>query len=186
MPILSIKNNPPSKTFEGSILEKDGTWWIAKVKPRQEKVFAFDLLEQGIDYYLPFYEKKTKRNDGKIRKSQLVLFPSYVPFIIENPFNLLRKDRVVTFLPIGIQQKFKKNLQFILLANQTSTLIEPVTDYEKYEEGNTVEIIDGCLTGATGKIVMYAIDKGTVILSIAYLGFAKVEIASCKCRKVIP
>jgi len=43
MPILSQKNIPTSKPFKDSILKKEGTWWVAKLKPRQEKAFAFVL-----------------------------------------------------------------------------------------------------------------------------------------------
>jgi hypothetical protein len=30
-------------------------------------MFAFELLELGVDYALPCYEKKVRRSDGKFR-----------------------------------------------------------------------------------------------------------------------
>lgn len=174
MPILSDKNNPPSKSFECSILEKLGTWWVAKVKPRQEKAFAFDLLEQGIDYYLPFYEKKTKRSDGKFRKSTLVLFPSYVPFLSENPFGLLRQNRIATILPITDQKKFRAELNQISLAQESSVVIHPhcLSEREALSGGAEVRISSGILKGLTGSIVSN--QKKFMILTVTGLGSVKV------------
>jgi hypothetical protein len=176
MPNLSAKNNPPPISFETSILEKEGTWWVAKVKPRQEKAFAFDLLKQGVDYCLPYYEKKTLRSDGKFRKSILVLFPSYVPFISERPYDFLKLGRITTILPVEAQQRFKKELHYLFLANASGTLIEPVLKTEQFLQGEPVEIIAGPLSGATGVVINTKNEKSAVILSIDGLGCAKIVI----------
>jgi hypothetical protein len=52
---------PPSRFPDVPIEQAKERWWIAKVKPRQEKQLAFDFLEFGIEYYLPLYEKLTIR-----------------------------------------------------------------------------------------------------------------------------
>ena len=176
MPVLSAKNNPPSKPFDCSILEKEGTWWIAKVKPRQEKVFAFDLLEQETDYYLPFFEKRTSRSDGKFRKSYLVLFPTYVPFITEDPYTFLKQNRVVTILPVQAQKRFKEQLHQICRARNAGFQIEPVTEMN-YKVGDSVRIASGLLAGISGNITQ--IQNGLVlILSVDGLGHIKINYSS--------
>jgi hypothetical protein len=173
---LVAKNNPPPKSFESLILEKEGTWWVAKVKPHQEKAFAFDLLKRGVDYCLPCYEKKALRSDGKFRKSILVLFPSYVPFISEKPYDFLKLGRIATILPIKAQERFKKELHYLFLANASGTPIEPVLKTEQFLRGEPVEIIAGPLSGATGVVVDIKNDKRAVVLSIDGLGCAKIII----------
>lgn len=176
MPILTEHENPPSKPFDCSIIEKEGTWWVAKVKPRQEKAFAFDLLEQGIDYYLPFYEKKTKRSDGKFRKSTLVLFPSYVPFVSEKPYGLLKKNRLATILSIEAQKRFKKEINQIYLAHTIDSILEPAPMKMPAEVGDAIEIIAGPLIGVQGMLSEITIEKAKVILEVKGLGNVKIFI----------
>jgi len=175
MPILSAKDNPPSKPFNSLILETEGTWWVAKTKPRQEKAFVFELSGQGIYYALPCYEKKVRRSDGKFRKSTLVLFPSYVPFICEKPHSqLLKKERIAVILPVKVQEKFKKELHALFLAQAAGAVIEPVPVEMPYQIGEPVEIISGPLSGLTGVVVDTRNETSTVVLSIDGLGCAKV------------
>lgn len=184
MPIISSKNNPPSKSFEGSILENKGTWWVAKTRPRQEKTFAFDLLEQGIDYYLPFYEKKSKRSDGKLRKSTLILFPSYVPFISEKPFELLKNNRIATILPIKAQQKFKSEIHQIYIVSTCGLHIEPVSLGPLAKVGDSIEIIAGPLCGGHGTISEITKNKVVIIFGVETLGSAKIVIDAFHIRKI--
>jgi len=176
MPTISVKNNPPPKSFKASILEKEGTWWVAKVRSRQEKEFAFDLLDSCADYYLPCYLKKTKRSDGAFRKSILVLFPSYVPFISENPHDFLWHKRVEKILPVNRQAKFKEELHYIFLANTSGIPVEPVLETRSFTRGEPVEIIAGPLRGAAGVVVNTQNEKREIILSTDVLGYSKVTV----------
>jgi len=176
MPILSTKNNPPFKSFESSILEKEGIWWLAKVKSRMEKAFAFDLLGQGIDYCLPCYEKKALRSDGKFRKSLLVLFPLYVPFISENPYELLSSRRVLEILKIRQQQKFKTELQYLWQAKESQIPMEPIVKAEPLLSDKPVEIVTGPLKGAAGLIMNIQNGKGDLMVSTDSLGCTKMTV----------
>jgi hypothetical protein len=180
MPILSAKENPPSKPFECSILEKKGTWWIAKTMPRQEKSFAFDLLEQGIDYYLPFYQKKTMRSDGKIRKSSLILFPSYVPFVNERPFDLLKQKNIVTILPIKSQLRFISQLSQIDLSLNAQMDILP-SEPNEWNSGDSVKISSGPLTGVVGRVI-YIKNRTNLLLKVESLGTVRVQIDLTKVK----
>jgi len=177
MLFVSNKNTPPSISFNSSILEKKGTWWIAKVKSRHEKAFAFDLIELGVDYYLPYYLKKTKRKDGgTFRESIMVLFPLYVPFICEDPYTFLTHKRVTKILPVQSQQRFKKELNYIFRANESNIPIEPILGTESFKRGEPVEIIAGHLRGAVGTVVNIKNEKSTILLSTDALGCAKVTV----------
>jgi hypothetical protein len=186
MPILSAKDNPPSKSFEGSILEKEGTWWVAKVKPRQEKAFAFDLLAGGIDYYLPFYEKKSKRRDGKLRKSTLILFPSYVPFVSDKPYSFLNKNRVATILPIENQDKFRSQLNLILTLNSSTDMeLLPLSENIEFKVGDFVKVTSGPLIGLFGKIAKIKNDQYLFITTMdpirnLMICIVKMHLESCQ------
>lgn len=176
MPILSQKDNPPSCFLNSSILMSEGTWWVAKLRPQQEKVFAYDLLERQIEYYLPLYTKVTKRSDGKNRKSLIVLFPSYVPFISENPYPLLTTKRVVTILPVTAQSRFKKQLNQIYMINESNVQMSPVTSNE-FTIGEVVNVVSGPLKGITGRVAKIQ-NMYSILITVDNLG--------CVCVNVNP
>ena len=51
--MLKLSDNPPTVSpGVDTITELSGTWWVAHTKARFEKVFAWDILMQGISYFL--------------------------------------------------------------------------------------------------------------------------------------
>ncbi|NLD91104.1 MAG: hypothetical protein GX639_00405 [Fibrobacter sp.] len=136
------------------IIESSNTWWIAKVKSRQEKAFAVNLIEKNIEFYLPCYTHSAQRTDCKsTRKSIVPLFPSYVPFALSGePWFLLQSARVSTIIPVKAQARFKRQLNQIYLINERKLHVQPDTGVQ-YECGDVVELIDGPLNGLTGRIV---------------------------------
>jgi transcription antitermination factor NusG len=181
MPVMSIKDNPPSKPFQCSLLEKEGRWWVVKVKPRQEKAFAFDLLEQNVDYYLPYYENKTMRVDGKFRKSLLVLFSSYVSIIAEEPYRFLSQNRVVTILPVESQQIFRAQLHYIHTVHCAGYQILPMEMTTSFIVGDTVQLMDGPWMGMSGKVCRIN-SNNFLILQIDTLGSIRVKISDSQVK----
>lgn len=47
----------PERFPDRPLNEAEEHWWVAKVKPRQEKLLAADFFQEGIEYYLPLYVK---------------------------------------------------------------------------------------------------------------------------------
>jgi hypothetical protein len=174
MSIISQKDNPPSRFPNRSILETEGTWWIAKLKPRQEKAFACDLLEREIEYYLPFYKKVTKRSDGKNRKTSLVLFPSYVPFVSDNPYSLLSLNRIATLMPVQAQMRFKKQLHYIYMINESSVQVNPVSNTVLLK-GELVRVISGPLINVIGKIMFFQ-GNNFLVLEVDGMGSTYISI----------
>ena len=78
--MLKPADNPDPRWPRDRSLAADlGQWWVARVKPRHEKALAGDLARQGVGYYLPLMTKRTVRRDnGKVRKSIVCLFPGYL------------------------------------------------------------------------------------------------------------
>lgn len=178
MPVLSAKDNPPSRFPEKSIIESSNNWWVAKVYSRQEKSFAFDLLEQQIEYYLPLYTKEVKRRDnGKKRKSIIPLIPSYVPFVYDgSPYEILKNKRVSTILEVGAQEKFKSELQQLYLVSVAGCKLKPVLN--DFKIGAEVEISAGPLKGIKGKVLES--ENNTILLSVFAFGEAILNVdAEC-------
>lgn len=179
----SMKNNPPTRFPNSSILDSEGTWWIAKLKPRQEKAFAFDLLKREIEYYLPLYTKTKLRSDGKKVKSFLVLFPSYVPFVSENPYQLLQLNRIVKILKVNAQERFKKQLQQVFDANENDTILTPVSQHD-LKIGNEVKIINGPMNGIVGNIIDYY-GYDSLVLKVDGMGCVKISTKSFQVQIVV-
>jgi hypothetical protein len=183
MPILSFKDNPPSKPFESSFLEKEGIWWVAQVKSRHEKAFALDLYNQGVDYYLPYYVKTKQRTDGKFRKSYLVLFPSYVPFIAREPFQYFKLKRVVNIIPIKAQKSFRIQLNYVHAAYGPAHQVLPIEQNNTFIPGDPAEVIKGPCKGLSGKIARVNGNK-CFVLQVEILGSALVLIPESYIRPV--
>jgi hypothetical protein len=163
-------------------MEKEGVWWIAKVKPRQEKVFAFELFKQGIDYYLPYCEKKTQRPDGKFRKSYLILFPSYVPFIAETTCQFWANRSIIAILPIKGQARFRYQLHIINSATESGCRILPWQS-NRYAVGDLVSVILGPFAGFRGHIFKMQKDD-FVVINVDGLGSALLNVEASQIVKV--
>jgi hypothetical protein len=176
MPILAIKDNPPSRFPNYPIPETGLDWYIAKVKPRQEKALAFDLMDMEIGYYLPLYSKSIRRPDtGKLRTSILPLFPSYLPFECnEVPEPILHSNRVIKVMKIRAQDHFKAQLQAVYLAREGRLPIIPC-DRDAFEMGQLVKICEGPCKGLVGKLVN-RINGSSLVIRLEGLGFAGIHV----------
>ncbi|HKP96076.1 MAG TPA: transcription termination/antitermination NusG family protein [Fibrobacteria bacterium] len=176
MPILAIKDNPPSRFPNVPITATKLNWYIAKVKPRQEKALAFDLMFQETGYYLPLFTKSVKRQDtGKKRTSILPLFPSYLPFECDQvPTWLIRSDRVSTILQVKAQARFKQQLNEIYLARECGLGLTPIHE-SGFEIGQSVKIINGPCNGLIGKLIKKN-NENVLVIQIEGLGIAGIHV----------
>lgn len=176
MPTLALRDNPPTRHPNLSIGETGLNWFIAKVKPRQEKALAFDLLAKDIGYYLPTFTKSIRRLDtGKLRTSILPLFPSYLPFECDDvPDWLLRSERVTTILKIRAQDQFKSQLGAIYRCRENRIGIMP-SDGDAFEMGQSVQVTDGPCAGMVGKLTKW-ISGSCLVIRVDGLGFAELQV----------
>jgi hypothetical protein len=177
MPILSIKANPPSRYPNVPLIGTGLNWYIAQVKPRQEKSLAFDLMSMEIGYYLPLFKKSIRRPDtGKLRSSFMVMFPSYVPFECEHvPSSLIHSDRVCKILEVKSQDKFRQQLNMIYQAQNDRMGVSPVSQIE-FMVGRSVRIIEGPCKGMIGRMVKM-INDTFLVLELEGLGFAGIRVS---------
>ena len=149
-------------------------WWVAKVKPRQEKLLAADFLDEGIEYFLPLYAKNTPRpGTTHHRIFNVPLFPGYISFAQNQPHNIYRSGRVVNLIEIRHQRRFIHELNQIYFALLGNAPIEPV--FDTFREGALVKITHGPFTGIEG-IVSKDPASNRLILSVECLGNAALTI----------
>ena len=164
----------PSRYPDRPLDQASERWWIAKVKPRQEKQLAADFYKDEIEYYLPLYAKNTPRPGTTHRRIfHVPLFPGYISFAQEQPHNIYTSGRVVNLIEIRHQQRFIRELNQIYFLLQGKAPLEPVTDL--FTEGTPVKIIHGPFSGIEGVVKK---DSSTphLILSVECLGMASLKI----------
>ncbi|MFP4187116.1 MAG: transcription termination/antitermination protein NusG, partial [Acholeplasmataceae bacterium] len=167
-----------SRFPQRSIHEAQGRWWVAKVKPRQEKALAFDLMEQNIEYYLPMYMKVVRRQDNnKKRKSILCLFPGYLSFCAEpgQQRHLYATGRIVNLVEIQHQSRFMKQLEQVYHTIDLGIPVEPWEDVDRLVEGTPVQVESGPLRGISGTVVRTQRSQKLVI-SVDALGRAAITV----------
>jgi len=167
-----ISENPPARYPNRAIADAQLPWWVAKVKPRQEKALAFDFIANNIEYYLPLVTHVTRRKDNnKPRKSVLPLFPGYISFCAREPHadGVYKTGRIVSIIEIRNQQHFCRELGQIAATLETGVRLEPVG--ESLPPGTPVCIQTGQLRGICGTIISL---HGTnrLVLSVTGLGQA--------------
>jgi len=179
-----IDENPPARHPHRLIAEAPLPWWIAKVKPRQEKAIAFDFIHRGIEYYLPLLTKVTRRKDNnKPRKSIVPLFHGYISFSVEK--NQLREvlstGRAVNIIEVRYQKRFIAELSQIFSALELGIAVEPCM--ESYPLGTKVIVTSGPLRGIQGTIFKIH-NQDKLILSVEGLGQAVVAVDSAWVKPV--
>jgi hypothetical protein len=149
-------------------------WWVAKVKPRQEKQLAQDFYKEDIEYYLPLSIKNTPRTGSKTpRLFHVPLFPGYISFAQEKPHNIFSTGRVVTIIEVIHQQRFIRELNQIYNLLKGNAPLEPVAG--NLTDGTPMQIIQGPFAGAKG-IIYKSLTPSTIILSVDCLGNAALKI----------
>lgn len=171
-----VNENPPARYPERPITGAQGLWWVAKVKPRQEKAIAFDFIKSNIEYYLPLVTKVTRRKDNnKPRKSILPLFPGYISFCAPeaDATSIYKTGRVVSIIEIRHQRRFSDELSQVYLALSSGALLEPVI--ASYPPGTPVYVHTGPLRGVQG-VITRVHDSQRFVLSVTGLGHASMLI----------
>ncbi len=166
----------PARFPERPIHQASERWWIAKVKPRQEKQLAEDFFKDGIEYYLPLFVKNTPRPGTKHpRLFRVPLFPGYISFAQEKPHQIFTSGRVVNLIEIRHQKRFMRELDQIYLALQGEAPLTPICGEVALETGTPVKIIHGPFSGIEG-IVEKSSSSSRLILSVECLGMAALTI----------
>ncbi|MFH1739243.1 MAG: transcription termination/antitermination NusG family protein [bacterium] len=139
---------PPGRSLEEDI----GYWCVAYLKPRNEKAMARDCERLEVGYYLPLYEKRVRRRDNnKLRKSILPLFPGYLPFVDRDRgrHRILETKRIVHILDVPDQEGLVQDLRQVW---QAVTSGVPIGGVQTFTAGQAVRVNSGPLEGLTGVV----------------------------------
>jgi transcription antitermination factor NusG len=154
----------PSHLFELS--RNAYPWWVAYVRSRQEKTLARHLAAQGVGFYLPQAEKRTRRA-GRTFVSSLPLFPGYLFFrgTAEARRAALRSDLIVQILAVQDQERLHCELEGLWRLQEAGA---PLVPHPYLEAGDEVEIMDGPFRGWTGTVLR---EKGRLrlVVSVTFL-----------------
>lgn len=150
--MLKLSDNPPVKPERLTRLaDASGTWFVGHTKARCEKAFAWDLLQLGIDYFLPLVPKTTF-SGGRKRKGLTPLFPSYVFFNgdRESRARAFGTDRICNAIEVTDPKRFVDEVSAIELALEQD---QPIDIFPFAVVGRRVRVVSGPLTGVVGTIV---------------------------------
>lgn len=131
----------------------DQKWYVVYTKPRAEKKVFQQLIDQGIDTFLPLIKTLKQWSDRK-KWIEEPLFKSYI-FVFISPNDYLKVlniggiVRFITFegnaVPVPLQQ--------IEAIREFISEPEPLEDQDNtYEIGDKVEIIRGPMAGLKGHL----------------------------------
>jgi len=170
--MLKLDDNPVTRFPAGRPLAQDrGSWFVAHVKPRQEKALAKDLQKRGISYYLPLTEKRSRRRDnGKIRKSIVPLFPGYISFACppEQKSRAFGTQRIVHVLDVVDQDRFVLECSRVEQALRNGVNVDL---WANAEPGTPVRVVSGPLAGISGEMVERE-GKTRLVIRVDILGQA--------------
>jgi transcription antitermination factor NusG len=128
-----------------------GQWWVLHTRPRAEKVLARRFLDREVPFFLPLYQREW-RNRGRLFRSHLPLFPSYIFLHGDHQLRLaaLETNLVAHVLQVENQDQLQGDLARVYHLITTGAALTPE---ERLEPGSPVEIIKGPLTGLEGKVL---------------------------------
>jgi transcriptional antiterminator RfaH len=156
MPILPAEPdcNPPDLWENPAHLDaRDGAvWWCLHTKPRQEKASARELLDAGIAYFLPQAVKESRTPQGRKIRAVVPLFAGYL-FLhgdFSDRLSALRSHRLVNVLDVIDQESLTRDLRQIHKMLNSGLVVSATPSVPV---GATVRILNGPLSGITGKVI---------------------------------
>ena len=128
-------------------------WIVVRSKPRSEKIAYTQLLEKGIESYLPLLKERRKWSDRK-KWVEFPLFPSYLfaKIEIKNSIFVLQTHGVGSLVKFGEDIAIVQDevIKAIKLAIDGGYKLTPA---EYFIAGNEVEVIAGPMSGVKGIVV---------------------------------
>lgn len=175
--MLKLSENPPALwPQDQSLVDFEGTWWVAHTRSRNEKALAWQLQRKDIQYFLPL-TPKVSRGKGRTVRSLLPLFTGYLFFCGDEHqrVEVLQTNRVANLIEVPDQKKLVTDLFPIERVVREGGTLSP---HPYIREGQKCRVIAGPLMGVEG-IVISAANQMRLVLQVDILGQAtSVEIDS--------
>lgn len=167
--MLKPSENPPILSPDvNSVSELEGPWLVAHTKARFEKVFAWDMLDQGIGYFLPLREKVIF-SGGRKRRLMMPLFAGYVFFCgtEEQRYRALATNRLCQTIDVVDQQGLIYQLESIHKALLSNAVID---SYPELPVGKRARVKNGPMMGLEGIIIEKCNSQARMVLEVSILG----------------
>ena len=141
-------------------------WYALYTRPRAEKLVYQRLVEEGVETFLPLQKTYRMWSDRK-KLVERPLLSSYIFVKTKKKYfpKVYRTNGVVKFVsfegqPVSIPQNQIDNLR--LLINSDA---EIEVTFDKFAQGDNVEVINGSLIGLTGELIRIG-SKNRVVVRI--------------------
>lgn len=149
--VLALEDNPPELSLP-DISAIPGPWCVVRTKSRCEKALARYLLDNNINYFLPYVATRTP-SSGNLALSPMFSSFLFMAFPSQNRYELdLAKSsrHVFSYLHTGDQPRLKGELAF--LAAETATTRTLKLERSLPKAGDRVRFMAGCYQGLEGII----------------------------------
>jgi transcriptional antiterminator RfaH len=164
---MAMIDNKPAEIKKKEMIkvkQSEPKWYAVYTNPRAEKQVFIRLVEDGIEAFLPL-QKTFRRWSDRKKLVEKPLLSSYV-FVKVVPRNfpkVYKTPGVVKFIifegqPASIPQNQIDNLRLII---NSDAEIEVTS--EKFEKGDTVEVVTGALVGLTGELIKIGGKKRVIV-----------------------
>ncbi|MEJ2648486.1 MAG: transcription termination/antitermination NusG family protein [Sedimentisphaerales bacterium] len=167
--MLKINENPAIIPPEvNSIAELNGTWRVAYTKSRFEKVFAREMLNRNIGYFLPMREKIIF-SGGRKRHVMMPLFSSYVFFCgtEQDRYAAMTTGRLCHVIEVVRQESLIGELMNIEKAIFNNAVID---SYPGLAVGSNCRVKAGPMTGTEGVVIEKDMAKARMVIEVTILG----------------
>jgi transcription antitermination factor NusG len=153
MPLLSLEPfiHPEQVLDRPADAAGPERWWVLHTRPRAEKTLARRLLDRDVPFFLPLCQRQW-RNQGRLFRSYLPLFPGYVFLHGDDQRRLaaLETNLVAQVLPAEDQRQLHADLRRV---HRLITAGAPITPEDRLEPGDPVEIVKGPFAGLEGMVL---------------------------------
>jgi transcription antitermination factor NusG len=143
-------------------------WFAVAVKPRQEKLAARVLRDQGLEDYLPLYRARRRWSD-RLKEIETPLFAGYVfcRFALQDRAPVLRTPGVRSIVTFGGRPAPVSDSEISALRQAVGSgrAVEP---WSEPGQGEPIRIERGPLSGLRGVLVR-ARDDWRVVVSVELL-----------------
>ena len=161
-------------------------WKVVYIASRQEKKVAIRLAQEGIEHYLPLYQKLSQWSDRK----KWVEWPLFNGYLFVKPTPLQREkvlslQGVVAFVRYNKADAVVKQTEIDIIQQvlESGYTLESYTKPEDFTVGDEVLITEGALIGHKGEILRHN-NKEYFLVSFETLGQSlKIELPAHSFKK---
>ena len=159
--------------YPDNVLDWEGrneghVWWAAYTMSRREKEFMRRLYAKEVGFYGPLVPHQSKSPSGRVRTSQLPLFPNYVFFVGDEShrYQALQTNCVSRCIAVPDPVLLLHDLQRIRRLIDSGMPIAPEL---MLEPGRSVRVKSGPLTGHEG-VVIRRQGKDRLLVGVNFIG----------------